>query len=175
MRKYRTKSPFRAGVPEYWILMSSPWLAHTDNRASVRIESKFEVYMNVNEDKYIIQHIFVLTDLKTFIQIWMWTNSFFSSKDTKSSKLVFQHITSYHALPHFNIIKQEHDAINTHVPKLKIMKAITAAYCTHIFNSVQCEALLCYAITKEDWGVLKGERKLEIFFVHQRRHKAHAS
>lgn len=29
MRRYLTKSPFRAGVPEYWILTSSPWLAHT--------------------------------------------------------------------------------------------------------------------------------------------------
>lgn len=26
---YLTKSPFRAGVPEYWMLTSSPWLAHT--------------------------------------------------------------------------------------------------------------------------------------------------
>ena len=29
LEKYRTKSPLRAGVPEYWMLMSSPLSAHT--------------------------------------------------------------------------------------------------------------------------------------------------
>lgn len=32
VKGYLTKSPFSAGVPEYWMLISSPWLAHTVNR-----------------------------------------------------------------------------------------------------------------------------------------------
>lgn len=40
MGSYLTKSPFKAGVPEYWMLTSSPWFAHTGYAKEHKFQAK---------------------------------------------------------------------------------------------------------------------------------------
>lgn len=121
MKKYLTKSPFKAGVPEYWMLMSSPWLAHTeDTKTTTNLDLSFSCSrrhmksMMTKQPRKQLQPLhniiiflkkimwktkrIVLTDFEFLIKILMRANSFFSTKNPKPSKLKFQHFSANHAL-----------------------------------------------------------------------------
>lgn len=56
-----TKSPFKARVPAYWMLMSSPWLAHTTQIISdISIRNKYTAH------RYHIKHSLFLKHSSNF-------------------------------------------------------------------------------------------------------------